>query len=130
MKIYKIKTTSNILPLIKIVSLIFVFFFTCLSYSNAQIKIFMETDLEGVSGVYQFSQTREKGTPANIQACEYFMGDLAAVVRGLRDGGATEIVIIDGQYNAEFIASSERSIAYSAIRLKLPDITLAATLAF
>jgi D-amino peptidase len=66
------------------------------SSAKAQIKIFIETDLEGVSGVYKFSQTREKDTPANIQACEYFMGDLAAVVGGLRDGGATEIIVIDG----------------------------------
>ena len=66
------------------------------SHVNAQLKIFIETDLEGVSGVYKFAQTREKDTPANIQACEYFMGDLAAVVHGLRDGGATEIIIIDG----------------------------------
>ncbi len=63
---------------------------------EAQIKIYIMTDLEGVSGVYKFEQTREKDTPLNIQACEYFMADLAAVVRGLRDGGATEIVIIDG----------------------------------
>ena len=71
-------------------------FLISFSHVNAQIKIFIETDLEGVSGVYKFSQTREKDTPANIQACEYFMGDLAAVVHGLRDGGATEIIIIDG----------------------------------
>ena len=32
----------------------------------------------------------------NIKACEYFMGDVAAVVRGLRDGGATEVVVCDG----------------------------------
>jgi D-amino peptidase len=63
---------------------------------QAQIKVYVVTDLEGVSGVYKFEQTREKDTPLNIQACEYFMADLAAVVRGLRDGGATEIVIIDG----------------------------------
>ncbi len=69
----------------------------------AQIKIFIETDLEGVSGVYKFSQTREKGTPENIKACEYFMGDLAAVVKGLRDGGATEILIIDGHGNQAMI---------------------------
>ena len=62
----------------------------------AQIKIYIETDLEGVSGVYKFAQTREKDTPLNIQACEYFMGDLAAVVRGLLAGGATEIIISDG----------------------------------
>jgi D-amino peptidase len=70
---------------------------------TAQIKIFIETDLEGVSGVYNFTQTREKGSPENIQACEYFMGDLAAVVRGLRDGGATEIIVIDGHGNQAMI---------------------------
>lgn len=63
---------------------------------SAQTKVYIVTDLEGVSGVYKFAQTREKDTPLNIQACEYFMQDLAAVVRGLRDGGATEILILDG----------------------------------
>lgn len=63
---------------------------------QAQIKIYVETDLEGVSGVYKFEQTRTKDTPLNIRACEYFMDDLAAVVRGLRDGGATEIIVVDG----------------------------------
>lgn len=64
--------------------------------ANAQKKIYIMTDLEGVSGVYKFAQTREKDSPLNIQACEYFMGDLSAVIRGLRDGGATEILVIDG----------------------------------
>jgi D-amino peptidase len=63
---------------------------------SAQVKIYVMTDLEGVSGVYKFAQTREKDTPLNIQACEYFMQDLAAVVRGLRDGGATEVLVVDG----------------------------------
>lgn len=71
--------------------------------ATAQIKIYIETDLEGVSGVYKFAQTREKDSPANIQACEYFMGDLAAVVRGLRDGGATEIMVIDCHGNRALI---------------------------
>ncbi len=74
--------------------------FTTLS---AQKKIYIMTDLEGVSGVFKFSQTREKDTPLNIQACEYLMQDLAAVVRGLRDGGATEILIIDGHGSQAFI---------------------------
>ena len=56
---------------------------------SAQKKIYILTDLEGVSGVYKFSQTREKDTPQNIQACEYFMDDLSEVIRGLKDGGPT-----------------------------------------
>jgi len=77
--------------------------FTTYTTVLAQIKIFIETDLEGVSGVFNFTQTREKGSPENLQACEYFMGDLAAVVKGLRDGGADEIIIIDGHGNQAMV---------------------------
>jgi len=66
---------------------------------TAQKKIYIFTDLEGVSGVFKFEQTREKDSPLNIQACEYFMDDLSAVIHGLRDGGATEILVIDGHGN-------------------------------
>jgi D-amino peptidase len=77
--------------------------FSAFATLTAQIKIFIETDLEGVSGVFNFTQTREKGSPENLKACEYFMGDLAAVVKGLRDGGANEIIIIDGHGNQAMI---------------------------
>lgn len=70
---------------------------------DSQIKIYINTDLEGISGVFNFTQTREKGTPQNIEACEYFMADLAAVIRGLRDGGATEIFVLDGHGNQAVI---------------------------
>ncbi len=68
-----------------------------------QLKIYVNTDLEGISGVYKFSQTRETDTPLAREAREYFMGDLAAVVRGLRDGGATEIYVHDGHGNQAVI---------------------------
>jgi D-amino peptidase len=64
--------------------------------AEGQKKIYVVTDLEGASGVYKFAQTREKDTPLNIQACEYLMGDINAVVRGLLDGGATDIIVLDG----------------------------------
>ena len=70
-----------------------------LIFSNsvvAQKKIYIITDLEGISGVYKFDQAWVKDTPLNLKACEYFMGDVAAVVKGLRDGGATEVVVCDG----------------------------------
>lgn len=65
-------------------------------------KIYILTDLEGASGVYKFAQTREEG-PLNELAKEYLMGDIAAVVRGLREGGATEIVILDGHGSQAFV---------------------------
>jgi D-amino peptidase len=70
---------------------------------TASKKIYIMTDLEGASGVYKFTQTRETDTPLALKAREYFMGDLAAVVRGLRDGGATEILAVDGHGNQAFI---------------------------
>lgn len=64
---------------------------------NAQPKkIYINTDLEGISGVYKFDQTRVKDSPLNIQACEYFMGDLKAVIEGLQAAGVQEIVVLDG----------------------------------
>lgn len=69
---------------------------TCTKPVTKPLKIYINTDLEGISGVFKFAQSREKDTPLNIQACEYFMEDLAAVIDGLLDGGATEIVVLDG----------------------------------
>lgn len=84
------------------VKIIMIFVFVSLVIANqvkAQKKIYIFTDLEGVSGVYKFAQTREKDSPLNIQACEYFMDDLTAVITGLQDGGATEILVVDGHGN-------------------------------
>ncbi|HRU05444.1 MAG TPA: M55 family metallopeptidase [Candidatus Brocadiia bacterium] len=60
------------------------------------MKIYIATDLEGVTGVYSFSQTREQDTPANLDARRYLMLDIAAVAQGLKDCGATEIYVLDG----------------------------------
>jgi len=90
----KISATGTILSYVSVTFLII--FLISPQPAIAQIKIYVNTDLEGISGVFKFDQTREKDTPLNIQACEYFMGDLAAVIRGLKDGGATEIVVLDG----------------------------------
>jgi len=50
----------------------------------APLRIYIVTDLEGASGVYKFTQTREPDHPLGEKAKEYLMGDIAAVVRGLR----------------------------------------------
>jgi D-amino peptidase len=59
------------------------------------VKVFIETDLEGISGVYRFEQTREYGTPANIEARHLLMGEVNAAVAGAFDGGATRVVVKD-----------------------------------
>lgn len=63
-------------------------------YSNAQ-KIYLITDLEGASGVYKWSQIDNKDDAPNREACEYYMGDLEATVKGLYAGGAKEVFVFD-----------------------------------
>ena len=60
------------------------------------MKIYIATDLEGVTGVYKFRQTRETETPEFAAAIRLLMGDVAAVAAGLREAGATEILAMDG----------------------------------
>ena len=118
---YKNKIKSFRFSLSRLIPAFILLFLISFSPVNAQIKIYMETDLEGVSGVYKFAQTMEKDTPLNIQACEYFMGDLAAVVRGLRDGGATEIVIIDSHGNRALIPHLMEPGAKYVTGISMPD---------
>jgi len=69
-----------------------------------KIKIYIVTDLEGASGVYKFAQTRDaQGTELGKKAMEYLMGDIAAVVRGLRGAGASEIIVLDGHGSQAFV---------------------------
>ena len=92
----KINLIQRIVLLTRLMLAVSVVFFLFSDITSAQIKIYINTDLEGISGVFKFDQTRTKDTPLNIQACEYFMEDVAAVIRGLRDAGVTEIIVLDG----------------------------------
>ena len=60
------------------------------------MKIYICTDLEGATGVYRFAQTRERGTPENLEAIRLLMGDIAAVAEGLKEAGVDEIYVRDG----------------------------------
>jgi D-amino peptidase len=59
------------------------------------MKVYISTDLEGVTGVFKFAQTRERG-PEFREAMELLMGDIAAVAQGLRQAGVKEIYVLDG----------------------------------
>ncbi len=73
------------------------------SLAAAPHRIYIVTDLEGASGVYKFAQTREPGHPLGEKAKEYLMGDIAAVVRGLRAAHVTDIVVLDGHGSQAFV---------------------------
>ena len=70
---------------------------------GAERKIFIMTDLEGASGVYQFAQTRDADPQTGQRAKEYLMEDIRHVVRGLRAGGATDILVVDGHGSGAFV---------------------------
>ena len=67
------------------------------------LRVYIVTDLEGASGVYKFAQTREPGNPLGEKAKEYLMGDIAAVVKGLRSANVFDIVVLDGHGPQAFV---------------------------
>lgn len=58
------------------------------------MKVLISTDMEGISGVVDFSQTRVGGGEYE-RARRYFTHDVNAAVQGCVDGGASEIVVTD-----------------------------------
>jgi len=60
------------------------------------MRIVIETDLEGVSGVCVWEQTRDRESRLYPDACEYLMGDVSAAVQGCLEGGASDIIVMDG----------------------------------
>jgi len=61
------------------------------------MQIFISTDLEGVTGVCVWEQTRDRTTAAYQEARRLLMGDIAAVVEGCRDADPeADILVCDG----------------------------------
>jgi len=47
------------------------------------MKVYISTDLEGVCGVFRFEQSRDDGSPANIEARRLLMGEVNAALSGV-----------------------------------------------
>jgi len=60
------------------------------------MKIYIATDLEGISGVTYWEQTRDRSHPLYAEARHLLTADINACVEGCLEGGATEIVVSDG----------------------------------
>ncbi len=60
------------------------------------MKIYISTDLEGISGITTFAQTRDRESVLYQQARHLLTAEVNAAVQGCLDGGATEIVVSDG----------------------------------
>jgi len=60
------------------------------------MKVYIVTDLEGISGVTTFDQTRNSDGPLYQDARHLLMGDIHAAVQGCLDGGASYVCVLDG----------------------------------
>ena len=60
------------------------------------MKVYISTDLEGISGVTMWEQTREPDTAAYQHARHLLTCDVNAAVAGCLDAGATEVLVLDG----------------------------------
>jgi len=63
------------------------------------MRVYINTDLEGCSGITLFDQTRNSSGPRYPESCRLLMGDLNAAVEGALDGGAKEVWVLDGHGN-------------------------------
>jgi len=62
------------------------------------VKIYILTDMEGITGVVSPDKQAKPGSPGYEKAREYLMSDLNAAVEGALEGGASEILIYDMHY--------------------------------
>jgi D-amino peptidase len=60
------------------------------------MRVYIVTDLEGISGVTTFDQTRNSDGPLYQDARHLLMGDINAAVQACLDGGATYVCVMDG----------------------------------
>lgn len=58
------------------------------------LKIYIHTDLEGISGIDSMEMI-ERGGPRYRQCCEHLMADLNAAIDGAFAGGATHVTVLD-----------------------------------
>lgn len=68
-------------------------------------KVFIETDMEGVDGIYDFDlQCIPWKSPRWAESLKLLMDEINAAVDGLLKGGATEVVVCDNHTGAGFIS--------------------------
>ena len=60
------------------------------------MKVYIPTDLEGISGVTVWDQTREMTTALYQHARHLLTREVNAAVKGCLAGGANEVVVLDG----------------------------------
>jgi len=86
--------------------LIFAAFSCVCAAEKAPLKVFISADLEGIWGVVHFEQTSAESGSYGA-ACKWMAEDVNAVVQGLLEAGATEIVVNDSHGSMRNLRADE-----------------------
>ncbi len=71
-------------------------------------KVFMITDMEGVSGIFDTElQCLPYKSPRWEESRKLLAGEINAAVDGLLEGGATELVVLDGHSSGQNLSASD-----------------------
>ncbi|MGH9328384.1 MAG: M55 family metallopeptidase [Terriglobia bacterium] len=73
--------------------------------AGKSIKVYMMTDMEGVSGVYDNDQCPPYEGPRWPESQKLLTGEVNAAVDGLFEGGATEVVVRDGHDDSRSLSA-------------------------
>jgi D-amino peptidase len=88
--------------------LLFVFAVNGNAQGSGAKKIFMVTDMEGVSGIFDTElQCLPYKSPRWEESRKLLTGEINAAVDGLFDGGATEVVVLDGHSSGQNLSVSD-----------------------
>ena len=86
------------------------------------MKIYIITDIEGISGMCLFQQSREPG-PEHERARHLLMGDVNAAIEGCLDGGADEVVVLDGHGSGfNFIMEEMHPEGFFVTGIQRPEV--------
>src|SRR5215475_12451567 len=76
--------------------------------TGATKKVFMITDMEGVSGIFETElQCLPNQSPRWEESRKLLTGEINAAVDGLLEGGATEVVVLDGHSSGQNLSASD-----------------------
>jgi len=87
-------------------SLLVIALLTVHAEEKAPVKVFISVDMEGIWGVVHYEQT-SSGSSGYTAAGKWMVQDVNAVVEGLVEAGATEIVVNDSHGSMRNITADE-----------------------
>src|SRR6058998_1801339 len=101
-------TPSHRTPCLLTLVLMLIFTLQSPAQTAASRKIFMITDMEGVSGIFDTElQCLPYKSPRWEESRKLLTGEINAAVDGLFEGGAVEVVVWDGHSSGQNLSVSD-----------------------